>query len=97
MLRLREILQSIIEQRTTKPQGILAARMGLEKKPGYGNYGLPGQPVITQRSIKGNLKPVPPHPIGKSSGLTGKPEPTIRPKGARKPWTPPVEESGDMA
>jgi hypothetical protein len=89
MIRLREILRTILERRATQPQGILAKRMGLEKKPGWGNYGLPGQPIITQRSIKGNLKPVIPHPIGQKPTLTGNPEPTIRPKGGKKPWTPP--------
>lgn len=84
MIRLRELLTQIVEDRKKTLQGLLALRTGLERKPGFGNYGLPSSPYITHRSIKGNLKPVIPHRIGVRAKLTGKPMPLIRPKGPRE-------------
>lgn len=86
MIRLREILTQIVEDRKKNLQGILALRTGLEKKPGFGNYGPPTSPYITHRSIRRNLKPVIPHRIGQPAKLTGLPEPTIRHSG--EPKTP---------
>jgi hypothetical protein len=83
MIRLRELLQQIIETRQKNMAGILAMRSGVTRKPGYGNYGIGD--FITHRSIKGQLKPVIPHRIGEKPTLTGKPEPTIRFKGQPKP------------
>lgn len=83
MIRLRELLQQLIEDRTTKLAGILAQRSGLKKLPGFGNYGI-GK-YVTHRSIKGQLKPVSPHLLGQKAQLTGKPEPTIRKAGQPKP------------
>lgn len=80
MIRLREILQQIMEARQKNMVGTLAANMGLERKDGYGNYGLRGSPVITQRSINGQLKPVTPHRIGQKNPMKGLPLPPIRKK-----------------
>jgi len=89
MIRLRELLQQIIEDRTTSPQGILAKRSGLQRKKGFGNYGPAGQPYITHRSLRGQLKPVTPHRIGQKAPFSGKPEPRIRFPG--QPKTPAEE------
>lgn len=89
MIRLREILQQIIEDRTKSQSGILAVRTGLERKKGFGNYGPAGQPYITHRSLRGQFKPVSPHRIGQKAQLTGKPEPRIRMRG--QPKTPAEE------
>lgn len=82
MIRLRELLQQVIEARTTKAAGILAQRAGLTKLPGFGNYGVGN--YVTHRSIKGQLKPISPHRLGARTKLSGLPEPTIRPRGGAK-------------
>ena len=86
MIRLRELLTQLIEGRKKNMQGILAMRTGVEKKPGFGNYGPASGPYITHRSLRGNLKPVIPHRIGQEPKLTGLPMPTIRRPG--EPKTP---------
>lgn len=84
MIRLRELLTQIVEDRKKNLRGILALKTGLERKPGYGNYGPPAQPYVTHRSIKGNLKPVIPHRLGQDAKLTGMPNPLLRLPGQPK-------------
>lgn len=81
-MRLREILQQIIEDRTKSMRGILAKHAGLKRKPGFGNYGIGD--FITHRSIKGQLKPVVPHIIGLKPTMTGEPDILLTQK--KKPW-----------
>jgi hypothetical protein len=80
IMTLRELLEKITEQRLT---GILAKKSGLQRKPGYGNYG-PTGPYITHRSIKGRLKPVVPHRIGKDPIYKGQPNTPTRLPGQPK-------------
>lgn len=65
---LLEFLDSILNERskykmrTNRMKNSTAAEkaklMGLERKPGFGNYGKPGSKQITHRSVSGELVPV---------------------------------------
>lgn len=82
MGRLREVLKGIKEERQQSMSAQLAHARGLEKKPGFGNYGPKGSSIITHRSMGGKLKRVHLHRLGKKPLMTGKPVPplVIRPQ-----------------
>lgn len=75
-----------------------ADRMGLERKPGFGNYGPPGSDDVTHRSRGGKLVPVADtkgQGVGRGAGKakpSGK-EPDRRPEPSRPRPTPPVSPS----
>lgn len=77
MIRLREILQGILQERRMTAAAHQANSVGLEKKPGFGNWGPVGRNLVTRRTIKGHLKSVTPHRIGKKALKPIKP--SVRP------------------
>lgn len=58
MIRLRELLQQILEKREygKAPTPNSAEAMGLERKPGFGNWGPKGQNLVTHRTLKSQNK-----------------------------------------
>ena len=71
MALIREILKGIAEQRKVSMTSRIAKGKGLQRKPGFGNYGPKGSNLITTRSAQGQLKNVPLHPIGTPSIMKG--------------------------
>ena len=78
MGRLREVLRQIKEDRKQTMSAKYAEGRGLEKKPGYGNYGPLGSSIITHRTMKGKLKRVHLHRLGKKPLMVGKPMPPLQ-------------------
>lgn len=78
MGRLREVLRNIKEERQQTTSAKYAEARGLEKKPGFGNYGPKGTNIITHRSMGGKLKRVHLHRLGKKPLMTGKPVPPLQ-------------------
>lgn len=77
MIRLSELLKQVIEERKMSAAAHQAKSVGLVRKPGFGNWGPPNSPMITRRTIKGHLKSVPPHRVGKKATMTGRPKPNM--------------------
>ena len=80
MIRLRELLHQIIQEKWNRTKGATptansAEAMALEKKPGFGNWGPKGQNLITHRTIKRKnsrtVLPVTPHRIGQKPVVKG--------------------------
>jgi hypothetical protein len=74
MIRLRELLTQVIQRKKLEsPTANSAQRMGLTKKPGFGNWGPPDGPFITHRTLprknSSTILPVVPHRIGQKSTL----------------------------
>jgi hypothetical protein len=93
MISLRELLQQIVTERGMTAAAHQAKSVGLVRKPGFGNWGPPNSKLITRRTIKGHLKSVPPHRVGKKSSMTGQPKPNmqlINRKGVPTKAKPPV-------
>jgi len=83
MIRLKELLMQVIRKKKLEsPTANSAQMMGLEKKPGFGNWGPRGEPFITHRTLTrkntSTVLPVTPHRLGQKSvlkplkGLNGK-------------------------
>jgi hypothetical protein len=74
MIRLKELLMQVIRKKKLEsPTANSAQQMGLEKKPGFGNWGPRGEPFITHRTLTrkntSTVLPVTPHRIGQKSVL----------------------------
>jgi hypothetical protein len=74
MISLRELLSQVIKRKKLEsPTANSAQQMGLEKKPGFGNWGPEGEPFITHRTLSrrntSTVLPVTPHRIGQKSVL----------------------------
>lgn len=73
MISLRDILQQVVTERMSAAAH-QAKSVGLVRKRGFGNWGPPNSNLITRRTIKGHLKSVPPHRVGKKPTMSGQPK-----------------------
>lgn len=60
MTQFRQMIREIIDEELNveSAAGEEAKRIGLERKPGFGNYGPPGKDLITHVSRGGKLEPI---------------------------------------
>lgn len=73
---LREFLADLLTEKKSQAAQD-AEKLGLERKPGFGNYGPKGQDVVTHRSVQGKLVGVKDEPVkATTQAQPEKPEPT---------------------